>query len=274
MAKKPNNTQRPNSPSPNAQRHGAQRPGAVPSMPTSAAAAGTRTRRIGLIVAVVLGLVLMVAGLGSCFAGEDGASKGADGQQNDSAVQEAAPAAAEQTTTIKVPPLFFALEDAQSFADWAKARGAVDATVDADGGVTVTIADASLQEFGAALKQRATDTMDSIAKSSAFPNIERVTHSDDLRTITITMDKEAAGAGTTIASSAVALPVCLYQQMANLEVGAEVTVVDADGAVLVQESYPQAAADHAADLVGSAADSARGALDSFFSWASSGESGK
>lgn len=217
-------------------------------------AAGTRGRRAGLTVAVILGLILIVGGLGSCVFG---GSK----EKASETPASSTPAAQRETTEFNIPALFFAMEDAQSFVDWAKAQGAQDAVVNGDGSVTVTLQNDKVQAFLDSLKQRSIDSMNAVVHSSAFPNISKVEHSDDLRTITITMDKNEQGAGTTLASSAVALPVCLYQQMAHQDVGTDVTVQDTQGNVLVQETYPQAVASHASDFAGTLGDQAKGLLD-------------
>lgn len=197
-----------------------------------------------------------ILGLQGCSSGESAST-----ETSSSAADQA-----ESATDINFPPEFFILEDAQSFADWAKGQGASDAYVNGQGGVTVSILPENVEAFNAALKQRASDAADAVVGSSAFPSITKVEHDADLRTVTIHMDKTAADTGTAIAGAAVAVPACLFHTSVGDGQGVAVTIIGSDGSVLDERTYPDALKVDASSLAGSASEALKGQVEK---WAGS-----
>lgn len=217
--------------------------------------AGTKPRRTMLLVGVLVGLMLVAAGLASCF------SSG----QKDETVQPAPPAASEtaaqeHTTAFTFPAFLFVIEDADSFVSWVNAQGFEDAHVNGDGSVTVNVADSEANAFKASVKQRAGDVADSITGSSLFPSVKKVEHDAEFGSMTITMDKTELDSGSALAGAAVALPAAVYRIAAGESSDVEVTFLGADGTALGVRTYPDAAGDDVRSAAGDALDMAQQGL--------------
>lgn len=103
------------------------------------------------------------------------------------------------------------------------------ATKNKDGSWTVTMTKKQYKSFTSKLRKSVKATMDAMASSKSFPNIQKVEYSKNFSTATITLKTDKLEMADMYDAIAVGLPACAYQQVAGKTVKCTVTVVNKDG---------------------------------------------
>lgn len=208
------------------------------------------------IISIILALC-MAASLAACSSGKDDTQPTRSTQDNTEEAVTTGTAADPETTApgaidtdeklftveIILPASMFEGQDMSDFDtdEYVKENGFIDAVVNDDGSITVTMTKAKHKEL---LKEMAVSMDESFAafiEAADTPYIKEITHNDDFSSIVIKVDRAGYENAFDFTAFTVGFSAMFYQAFLDMEYHVEVSVIDADtGDVIGTTVYPDA----------------------------------
>lgn len=147
---------------------------------------------------------------------------------------------------ITLPASMFEGEDMSDFdtAKYAEENGFIDATVNDDGSVTITMTKKKHRELLAEMARSLEETFTGFIDAEDTPYIKAITHNDDFSSIVIKVSRADYENAFDFTAFTVGFSAMFYQSFLDMEYHVEVSVVDADtGDTISTTVYPDAFGD-------------------------------